>query len=84
MNPKHYTPEEIEELLSGITQGVWKIKRDGVYNSEIVDAETDEIILEFEEFNDNQNDGNFIAASPAIIRQLLAENAKLKEELARR
>lgn len=80
-----FTIEQIKALLDGITPGAWEsfMRDSGEFNGYIVEATIGDrndscMISEVAKipkrrFAKNAQDADFIAAAPAIVRQLIAE-----------
>lgn len=74
-----YTHEQIRELLKKITPGEWVVGKDDPTKSNEVAYVRGLQIWGKHAAIACKDDAAFIAAAPSIVRQLLEENASLRE-----
>lgn len=84
---KHFSDAELDELLAGITPGEWRLDMHGKFVGVKALADADVIGwngFDSSDFSVAQQKANaaFIAAAPALIRQLRSERDNLRERLA--
>lgn len=88
---EHYSDEEIEKLLSAITPATWHfidwakqvvVRRDQLPEGVASDYHPSMTNVLVASIHARFADGDFIAAAPAIIRQLRAERDEARAEIA--